>query len=89
MFDNKFDQYTNKVCPEIEYIFRTYTIVDIFSYFRTFENILLNAPLLDQSWKTKICKSEEIRGGAFSILHKLLHFEFQIEIRFSCLSFFI
>ena len=34
--------------------------------FRAFSNIL-NAPLSDLSWKTEICRLEDLRGGAFSI----------------------
>ena len=59
MFDNKFDEDSTKVCPEIE----KNTNVNLFSYFRTFSNILLKAPLSDLSWKTEICRSKEIRGG--------------------------
>ena len=31
------------------------------------KNILLNAPLLDLSWKTQKCRPQDLRGGAFSI----------------------
>ena len=62
MFDNKFDQYRTEVCLEIGKI-------RPFSYFRTFLNILLYAPLSDPSWKTKKCRPEDLRGGALSIRH--------------------
>ena len=53
------------------YIYRAYTIVDLFSYFGTFSNILLNAPLSKLSWKTEKCRPEDLRGGAFSIHPKM------------------
>ena len=48
------------------YIYQAYAIANLFSYFRTFSNILLNAPL---SWKTEKCRPKDLRGGAFGIRH--------------------
>ena len=41
---------------------------------RTFSNILLNASLLDLSWKYEKCRPEDFRGGAFSVRPILLLF---------------
>ena len=51
MVNTKFNQYRNEVGPEIE----KNTIVNLFSYFITFSNILLNATLSDLS-KTEKCR---------------------------------
>ena len=47
---------------------------------KCFSNIL-NAPLSDVSWKTEICRLEDLRGGAFSICQKkdLLQLSFRLE----------
>ena len=50
-------------------IYHAYPIVDLFSYFITFSNILMNAPLLDLSWSTEKRRPNNLRGGAFSICH--------------------
>ena len=39
----------------------------ILELFWTYFLNILNAPLSDLSWKTEICRSEDLRGGAFSI----------------------
>ena len=54
MFDNKFHQYRTKVCPEKKII-------------KNFFEHLSNAPLSDLPWKTKKCRPEYLRDGAFSI----------------------
>ena len=50
--------------PDLFY--RAYSIFNLFSYFRAFSNIF-NAPLSGLSWKTEICRLEDLRGGCFSI----------------------
>ena len=76
-----------QVYDEVDKIFTVLHLSGIyhfqpFSYFGTFSNILLKAPLSDLSRKMEICRSKDIREGAFSIRCFSLH-NFQVAVKFT------
>ena len=67
-FDNKFDQYRTKVCPEIKVSnYRLEVCPDSKNslFIHNVEHI--NSPLSGLFWRTEKCKTKDLRGGAFRI----------------------